>query len=93
LTVTYYSNVFEGGAVALGNASWRRNTFKGVRLIVDALPADFAENDIQGCQIEFLPSGVTPLEFANWLQPKEPGLAAALREWVANGGWKPPTLH
>jgi hypothetical protein len=93
LTVTYDSNVFQGGAVALGRGIWLRNTFRGCRLIVDALPADWVGNNVHECQFEFLPNGITPLEFADWVQPKEPGLADALRKWVAKGGWKPPTLH
>jgi hypothetical protein len=93
LTIEYDSNVFHGGAVPIGNAIWRRNSFEKCRLIVDALPAEFVGNRISECQLEFLPNGVTPLQFAAWLQPRDPGLAAALQEGVAKSGWQPSTLH
>jgi hypothetical protein len=93
MSIVYEANTFHGGAVSIGNASWYRNTFNGSRLIVDALPAEFAGNAINDCAIEFVRGGPTPIEFANWVAPREPGLAVALRDWVAKGGWTPPTVH
>ena len=91
--MTYDSNAYHGGTVPIGNARWYRNAFNGVRFIVDALPDDFRGNSIQKCQFEFLPGGVTPMELADHVEPMEPQLSAALRAWVASGGWKPPTAH
>lgn len=93
MTVQYLSNAYHGGAVPIGNASWRSNTFNGVLLIVDALPIEFVGNQIRDCQFEFPPNGITPMEFADWLESSDRALASALRDWVANGGWQPPTVH
>jgi hypothetical protein len=93
LTIQYLSNTFDGGTVPLGNASWRHNLFKGCRLIVDAMPTEFVGNSIQQCQIGFVPGGITPTQFADWLEPKEPGLAAHLRAWAARGGYTPSSLN
>src|SRR3954447_351164 len=71
LTTTYNSNVFNGGAIPIGDAKWYLNTFNNVLLIVNALPADIGGNNYQNCRIEFVPGGVTPAEFADWAEPKE----------------------
>ena len=94
MTIQYHSNVFHGGVVPIGDASWRRNIFKGVKLIVNGLPADFAENDLDDtCQFEFLPNGVTPLQLADFLQTRQPRIAVVLRNAVAKGEWKAPALN
>lgn len=86
MPVTYDSNTFRGGTVPIGNAIWRRNSFSGCRLLVDALPTDFVGNRIQNCQLTFLDGGVTPTEFADWVAAKDPGLAAALRQAARDNG-------
>jgi len=46
MATIYEVNTFHGGVVSIGSASWHRNIFNGSRIVVDALPAEFADNQI-----------------------------------------------